>query len=50
MQGSNSFSSSYICTTDANRPEKKDEVLKTYYTYVYCLAKLSMKYLFISCR
>ena len=35
-----------ICTTDANRPEKKDQVLKP---YVYCMAKLSIKHLFISC-
>ena len=27
-------------STDANRPEKKDRVLKT---YVYCMAKLSIK-------
>ena len=31
---------------DANRPEKEDLVLKT---YVYCMAKLSIKHLFICC-
>ena len=36
----------YNMSTDANRPENKDRVLKT---YVYCMAKLSTKHLFISC-
>ena len=31
------------CTTDANRPEKKGQVLKT----VYCMAKLFIKHLFL---
>ena len=36
----------HVRTTDANRPKKKDQVLKP---YVYCTAKLSIKHLFISC-
>ena len=32
--------------TDANRPEKKDQVL---IAYVYCMVKLSIKHLFIYC-
>ena len=34
------------CTMQYNRPEKNDQVLKT---FVYCLAKLSVKYLFLFC-
>ena len=34
----------YNYTTDVNRLKKKDEVLKT---YVYCMAKLSIKHLFL---
>ena len=26
-----------ICTTDANRPEKKDQVLVLTYSYVHCM-------------
>ena len=37
----------YVAYTDANRPEKKDQALKP--SYVYCMAKLSIKHLFISC-
>ena len=35
----------YSMSTNANRPEKKDRVLKT---YVYCMTKLFIKHLFIS--
>ena len=35
-----------ICSTDANKPEKKGQVLKI---YIYCMAKLSIKHLFICC-
>ena len=35
----------YVATTNVNKPEK-DQVLKI---YVYCMAKLSIKHLFISC-
>ena len=31
----------YVHTTDANRPKKKDQVLKT---FVYCIAMLSIKH------
>ena len=31
----------YVATSDVNRPEKKDQVLKTY-AYAYCMAKLKI--------
>ena len=33
-------------STDVNRPEKKERVR---ITYAHCMAKLSIKHLFISC-
>ena len=40
------FYSIATCTMLYNRPEKNDQVLKT---FVYCMAKLSVKYLFLCC-
>ena len=39
----------YVLATDANRLEKKVQVLKNLSTYVCSMTKLSIKYLFVSC-
>ena len=36
----------YVYTTDANRTEKEDHMLKT---IAYCMAKVSIRHLFIRC-